>query len=49
MVNIVDIEDAFGATLSLPVSVKKRDACRIFGSTVRADVTEVFQLCYCCR
>ena len=49
VVNIVDIEDAFGATFSLSVSVKKGDACGVFGSTVRVEVTKVFHVCYRCR
>ena len=49
VVNIVDVEDAFHATLSLSVSVQKGDAVGVVGSTVGADVTEIFHVCYRCR
>ena len=49
MIKFVDIGDAFGATCSLSVSEKKGEAFGVFGLTVRADVTKVFQVCPCCR
>lgn len=48
VVKTVDIDDAFGVTCSLSVSVKNLDAIGVFGSTVRGNVTKIFQVCHCC-